>query len=90
MTAHIFVMGFVQGVGFRRFIRSKAKLLGLTGWVKNLSDGRVEALVQGPKASIDELIKIIEKGNWLSGVKDIVVDWEEKKDEKFESFDIQF
>ena len=87
MQAHIFVMGFVQGVGFRRFIRSKARLLGLTGWVKNLSDGRVEVLVQGPKASIEQLIKIIEKGNWLSGVKDVVVDFEEKT-QKFEIFEI--
>jgi acylphosphatase len=85
MQAHIFVMGFVQGVGFRRFIRSKARLLGLTGWVKNLSDGRVEALVQGPKASIEQLIKIIEKGNWLSGVKDVVVDFDENQ-EQFKEF----
>lgn len=85
MTAHIFVIGFVQGVGFRRFIKSKAKLLKLTGWVKNMPDGRVEIVAQGPQNAIKELIKIAEKGNWLSSIKGVVVDWVEKEDE-FEEF----
>lgn len=88
-TAHIFVIGFVQGVGFRRFIRSKAKLLKLTGWVQNMPDGRVEVVAQGPEASIKELIKIAEKGNWLSSIKGVVVDWEESQ-EKFDDFELRF
>ena len=42
MQAHLFILGFVQGVGLRRFIRGKARKMGLTGWVTNLPDGRVE------------------------------------------------
>ena len=55
MSAHIIILGFVQGVGMRRFIAKKANQLGLSGWVKNLPDSRVEVLVQGDKEKIVEL-----------------------------------
>lgn len=87
MTAHIFVLGFVQGVGFRRFIKREAQKLGLFGWVRNLPDGRVEILVQGDKTQIEKLIKIAEKGNMLSQVKDTVVTIEENE-EKLSDFSI--
>ncbi|PIR79881.1 MAG: acylphosphatase [Candidatus Levybacteria bacterium CG10_big_fil_rev_8_21_14_0_10_35_13] len=89
MTAHIFVLGFVQGVGFRRFIQKKAQELGLTGWVRNLPDGRVEILAQGKKEDIGKLIKIAQKGTWFSDTKDVVVDFT-KGEEKLESFEIRF
>ncbi len=89
MSAHIFVMGFVVGVGFRRFIKSKAKSLALKGWVKNLPDGRVEILAQGPKEDIQKLIKIAEKGTIFSFVKGVVVDWQ-KDEENFSDFEILF
>lgn len=89
MTAHIFVIGFVQGVGFRRFIQKKAKVLGVTGWIKNTPDQRVEILAQGTKQQIDELKKIAEKGNIFSDVKGVVVDFVDEK-EKFETFAIIF
>jgi len=87
MTAHIIVLGFVQGVGFRRFIKNKAQNLGLTGYVKNLPDGRVEVLAQGSKEKIEELVKVTEKGNWFSDIKDVVIDWE-KEMENFSEFSI--
>jgi acylphosphatase len=87
MTAHILILGFVQGVGFRRFIKAKARKLELTGWVKNLPDGRVEALVSGEKEKIDKLIKIIEKGSFFSDVKSVQVSFEDTSNE-FISFDI--
>lgn len=86
MQAHIFILGFVQGVGLRRFIRGKARKLGLKGYVKNLSDGRVEAVVNGEKEQIEKLIKIIEKGSFFSQVKSIQIEWE--KEENFEEFTI--
>ena len=89
MSAHIFVMGFVQGVGFRRYIKKKAQALGLKGWIKNLPDGRVEILAQGSKEDIAKLIKIAEKGNIFSFIKGVVVDWQ--KDEKtLSDFEILF
>lgn len=84
---NIFISGFVQGVGFRAFIKRNALKLGLTGWVKNLQDNRVEAIFQGPKEKIDQMIEICEKGPFLSEVKDVEVIWEEM-DENFESFEI--
>lgn len=81
MQAHVLVLGFVQGVGFRRFVKSKAKKLNLTGWVKNLSDGRVEARVSGEKEVIEELIKQIKKGSFFAEVKDILVNWEDSSEE---------
>jgi acylphosphatase len=88
MNAHILVLGFVQGVGFRRFIAKKAKDLGLLGWVRNLPDGRVEILAQGEKSNIKALIEITEKGNIFSDVKDVVVNYVEEK-EKLEGFEIR-
>ncbi len=89
MSAHIFVIGFVQGVGFRRFIKKKAQVLGLKGWIKNLPDGRVEILAQGKKEQIETLIEIAQKGTIFSSIKGVVVDWQ--KDEKtLNDFEILF
>ena len=87
MQAHIFIHGFVQGVGFRRFVRGKAIFFGLKGWVKNTSDGRVEAVFQGDKSKIEELIKICEKGSFFAEVKSLQLDWEREKD-NFKDFRI--
>ena len=81
MRAHVLILGFVQGVGFRQFVKSNAKKLALTGWVKNLPDGRVEALVEGDKQTIEKLIKLIEKGTFFAEVKSVVVEWHGKKEE---------
>ncbi len=71
-------MGFVQGIGFRQFVKSNGRKLGLTGWVQNTNDGRVEVLAQGSKEKLEELIKVCEKGPFLSEVKSVQVQWEEK------------
>ena len=60
--AHVYVAGQVQGVFFRDSTREKAEQLGLTGWVKNLPDGRVEALFEGPSERIREMIRWCEQG----------------------------
>ena len=75
MTAHIFILGFVQGVGLRRFVKKNAKNLDLRGWVRNLSDGRVEAVATGEKEKIEELVKVVEKGSFFSDVKSVQVEW---------------
>ncbi len=86
--AHVYISGFVQGVGFRAYVRSKAKKLGVTGWVRNLTDDRVEGVFQpGPEGmeNVKKLIKMCRRGPFFANVKDIVVDWEEG-DEKFAEF----
>lgn len=85
---HVFISGFVQGVGYRRFVRHHAKKLGLTGWVKNLEDNRVEAVFHGPKEQIERIISICEKGPFLSEVRDIVVEWDENPQESLDTFEI--
>ena len=55
--AHITVSGVVQGVGYRFYAMREAKLLGLTGYVKNRANGNVESKVEGPKSIVEEYIK---------------------------------
>lgn len=78
--AHVYISGFVQGVGFRAYVRSKARKLGVNGWVRNLSDDRVEAVFQGEKDVISKLLKFCNRGPFFAEVTDIVVDWEEAKE----------
>jgi acylphosphatase len=87
MTAHVFVSGFVQGVGYRQFVKRSAKALGLTGWVRNLSDNRVEVVFQGSKEKLEEIIAICRKGPFLSEVKNVQVNLEDSS-EYFDSFEI--
>ncbi|RJP46805.1 MAG: acylphosphatase [Armatimonadetes bacterium] len=84
MQAHIYIMGFVQGVGYRSFVRSKAREYELMGWVKNLPDGRVEVVAQSFEANVsqgkEKLIKFIDdlkRGPFLAEVSDVVVKWED-------------
>lgn len=88
-TAHVFIAGFVQGVGFRQFVKHSAKQNGITGWVRNVPDGRVEALFQGQKKKIKEIILICKKGPMLSEVEDVVVEWDAKASEEFVDFSIR-
>lgn len=77
VQAHVFISGFVQGVGFRRYLRQKARKLGSVGWTQNLPDGRVEAVFQGKKEVVRQMIGFAERGPFLSDVKTTVVEWEE-------------
>ncbi len=61
--------GRVQGVGFRMFVQQNAMELGITGWVKNMSDGTVTMELQGPQAAIDRLEAIIREGNYFIKVQ---------------------
>jgi len=75
IRAHLFVTGRVQGVFFRANTVDKSKELGLTGWVKNLSDGRVEAVFEGPKETVEEMIEWCKHGPEGAEVYDIVVEY---------------
>ena len=59
---HIFVSGRVQGVGYRYFARREAMKQGLTGWVRNLSDGRVEALLEGDEDAVAAMLHWCARG----------------------------
>ena len=74
--AHIFVSGRVQGVFFRVQTRHEATKRNVTGWVRNLSDGRVEATFEGKKENIDELINFCRTGPSGAKVTKIDIQWE--------------
>ena len=83
---HVFISGYVQGIRFRQFIKSQANKLNIKGWVKNLPDGSVEAILQGRAQDIDKIILLCRKGPFLAEVKSL--ETEEMPDQKFDSFDI--
>ncbi len=89
VRAHIFVRGFVQGVGFRWSMQRVARELGVTGWVRNLSDGRVEAVVEGPRDRVERLIAWARRGPRGAWVEGVDVQWEEYRGE-FSDFTIRY
>jgi len=72
---HVLVSGRVQGVWFRSSTRDEAARRGLTGWVRNLPDGRVEAEVQGPADAVRDLLAFVAQGPPAARVTDIAT-WE--------------
>lgn len=75
---HVFISGNVQGVGYRYFVKSHARKLGITGWVRNTEDGGVEAVLQGEKEMIDVILEQCRKGPFLAEVEHVGFDWEEE------------
>lgn len=62
VRVHLLISGIVQGVNFRYYTRETAKKLNLTGWVKNLSDGKVEAVAEGDEEKINKFIEWAKHG----------------------------
>ena len=60
---HVIVEGRVQGVFFRAFTKDEAVRLGLSGWVRNRSDGSVEALVEGESTAVDKMLQWFHQGS---------------------------
>lgn len=79
--AHILVRGRVQGVFFRDHTQRWASSLGLAGWVRNLGDGRVEAVAEGEKEKIETFIGCLKQGPPLARVEAVEVSWEEHRGE---------
>jgi len=70
---HVLVSGRVQGVGFRWYARETAERLGLGGWVKNLTDGRVELLLEGRDQAVEAMLVWLERGPPAAHVKNLEV-----------------
>ncbi len=87
--AHILISGIVQGVGFRWSMHRMARRLGVKGWVRNLPDGRVEAVLEGSRERIKELIEWAKRGPSWAVVESVEVRWEEYKGE-FTDFEIRY
>ncbi|MDQ3879310.1 MAG: acylphosphatase [Actinomycetota bacterium] len=79
---HVFVAGDVQGVNFRQAIADKANEQGVTGWVKNLNDGRVEAVLEGPRDEVYRVVGLCRAGPKGARVAGVQVDREPPRNEK--------
>jgi acylphosphatase len=69
----ILVAGRVQGVWFRESCREQAVALGVTGWVRNLADGRVEAVLEGPEAAVERVVQWCHDGPSRAHVERVVI-----------------
>jgi acylphosphatase len=87
--AHIYIEGRVQGVFYRSFTRNLASRLGINGWVRNLNDGRVEALFEGSRELIEQSIQECWRGPAGSSVRNITVSWEESSAD-YKGFEIRY
>jgi acylphosphatase len=87
--AHLFISGRVQGVFYRANTRDEARRLGLTGWVRNLPDGRVEAVIEGEEERVKELIDWCHQGPPGAIVRGVEVRWEDYRGE-FADFKIRY
>lgn len=76
---HAIVFGYVQGVGYRKFVKQQATKLGLVGWVRNLPKGTVEFEVYGSEERVEDLVSACKRGPFLAQVKTIETNWEEKE-----------
>lgn len=90
VQVHILISGRVQGIGFRWWIQRKAQGLQLTGWVKNIEDGRVEVVAEGSEGKLTELIGLIKKkgGPMSASVDTLETEWNEA-DSDFQGFEIR-
>jgi acylphosphatase len=84
---HVTVSGEVQGVFFRETARRKATEAGVAGWITNRSDGRVEAVFEGPSEAVDELVEFCREGPTAATVENVEVETEEP--ESLSGFDVR-
>ncbi len=75
VRVHVLIEGRVQGVFFRASTRDEARARGLAGWVRNLADGRVEAVFEGDKAVVENMLAWCRKGPPYAYVDQVEEDW---------------
>jgi acylphosphatase len=85
---HCFISGRVQGVSYRAYTQREALQLGLTGWVRNCPDGRVELVAEGEEAALQQLIAWCRQGPPAAIVAEIDTQWEADAD-AYRTFDIR-
>ncbi len=85
---HAIVHGRVQGVNFRSYTIQEATRLNLTGWVRNLPDGTVETVAEGPRPALESLLAFLHQGPPAARVTAVDVNWEEATGE-FDSFRVR-
>jgi acylphosphatase len=86
---HVYIKGRVQGVFFRAATQKTAKGLSLTGWVRNMTDGRVEACFEGKDENVDQMLNWCHIGPPVARV-DEVLDTEEPCTNEFRDFSVKY
>ena len=86
--AHLRIQGQVQGVWYRASMRTEALRLGVQGWVRNAPTGWVEAVVEGPREPVDQLIAWAHEGPEDATVDEVAVTWIER-DDVLDSFEVR-
>lgn len=76
LRAHVIIEGRVQGVSFRAAAREQARSTGVEGWVRNLDDGRVEAIVEGPAQAVRHMISWCHHGPQFAHVDRVDIEWQ--------------
>lgn len=89
IRARIVISGFVQGVGFRYFLKQKADELGIVGWVRNTDEGAVEAVLEGDEANVNTIVDACREGPPPASVKNVMVA-ETKQKEELKGFEIRY
>jgi acylphosphatase len=84
---HVSISGEVQGVFFRYETRQRARELGIAGWVRNVPDGRVEAVFEGPDDAVDEMLAWCRQGPDQADVRE--VDVRDEDPEGLDSFEVR-
>ena len=87
--AHAVISGRVQGVFFRMETMRAAQRIGVSGWVRNLRDGKVEAVFEGDKTRVDAILDWCKQGPPHAHVTNVKVDWEAYTGE-FDSFEVTY
>ena len=82
------VHGLVQGVGFRYYVLSRARMLSLVGFVRNRPDGTVEVVAEGERALLEELLEAVERGPIGASVSYVDRDWLPSR-EQFHRFEVR-
>ncbi|MEO0406158.1 MAG: acylphosphatase [Cyanobacteria bacterium P01_A01_bin.135] len=86
-AVHVLIAGVVQGVGYRWSTQEMAKAQGLTGWVRNLPDGRVEAVFEGDGEAVEAMLRWCHQGPPAAAVNEVTV--EHQDSEESETFEIR-
>jgi len=77
IRARVFVSGTVHGVGYRYSTLKQAQRVGVGGWVRNVPDGRVEAVFEGIKADVEAMIRWCDRGSLAAEVTNVTVEYEQ-------------
>ena len=88
-TSHVLISGRVQGVWYRASTKSRAEQLGIRGWVRNTSDGKVEAIFEGEEELVEKMINWCYQGPPNAKVEDIKITKKESTN-KYDSFSIKY